>query len=70
MDIKDIITKVMGNKDLVASLSKADLGQAKELLTKAGIKVDDSDVKKVKEALADGKIDLKEAKDIAGGLFK
>ena len=46
MDIKDIITKVMGNKDLVASLSKADLGQAKELLTKAGIKVDDSDVKR------------------------
>ena len=28
------------------------------------------DVMKVKDALADGKIDMKEIKDITGGLFK
>ncbi|GEM_PF-1464494 len=70
MDLKDIITKVAGNKDLLEKLKTADISQAKDLLTKAGIKVDDSDVKKVKEALADGKLDMKEIKDIAGGLFK
>ncbi|MBE5921046.1 MAG: hypothetical protein E7272_14615 [Pseudobutyrivibrio ruminis] len=70
MDVKDIITKVAGNKDLLDKLKAADVKQAKELLDKAGVKVDEADVKKVKEALADGKIDMKEIKDIAGGLFK
>ena len=70
MDAKDIITKVAGNKDLLDKLKAADVKQAKELLDKAGVKVDEADVKKVKEALADGKIDMKEIKDIAGGLFK
>ncbi len=69
MELKDIITKVAGNKDLIEKLKGADINQAKDLLSKAGIKVDDSDVKKVKEALADGKLDMKEIKDIAGGLF-
>ena len=70
MDVKDIITKVAGNKELLDKLKAADVKQAKELLDKAGVKVDESDAKKVKEALADGKIDMKEIKDIAGGLFK
>ena len=70
MDVKDIITKVAGNKDLLDKLKAADVKQAKELLDKAGVKVDEADVKKVKETLADGKIDMKEIKDIAGGLFK
>ncbi len=70
MDVKDIITKVAGNKDLLDKLKSADVNQAKELLDKAGVKVDEADVKKVKEALADGKIDMKEIKDIAGGIFK
>ena len=70
MDVKDIITKVAGNKNLLDKLKAADVKQAKELLDKAGVKVDEADVKKVKEALADGKIDMKEIKDIAGGLFK
>ncbi len=70
MDVKDIIAKVAGNKDLLDKLKSADVKQAKELLDKAGVKVDEADVKKVKEALADGKIDMKEIKDIAGGLFK
>ena len=66
MDVKDIITKVAGNKELLDKLKSADVKQAKELLDKAGVKVDEADVKKVKEALADGKIDMKEIKDIAG----
>ena len=70
MDVKDIITKVAGNKELLDKLKSADVKQAKKLLDKAGVKVDEADVKKVKEALADGKIDMKEIKDIAGGLFK
>ena len=70
MDVKDIITKVAGNKELLDKLKAADVKQAKELLDKAGVKVDEADVKKVKEALADGKLDMKEIKGIAGGLFK
>ena len=70
MDVKDIIIKVAGNKDLLDKLKSADVNQAKELLDKAGVKVEEADVKKVKDALADGKIDMKEIKDIAGGLFK
>ena len=70
MDVKDIITKVAGNKDLLNKLKSADVNQAKDLLDKAGVKVDEADVKKVKDALADGKIDIKEIKDIAGGIFK
>ena len=70
MDVKDIITKVAGNNDLLDKLKSADVNQAKELLDKAGVKVDEADVKKVKDALADGKIDMKEIKDIAGGIFK
>lgn len=70
MDVKDIITKVAGNKELLDKLKAADVKQAKELLDKAGVKVDESDVTKVKEALADGKLDMKEIKGIAGGLFK
>ena len=58
MDVKDIITKVADNKDLLDKLKSADVKQAKELLDKAGVKVDEADVKKVKEALADGKIDM------------
>ena len=69
-DIKDIIKQLGGNKDLMNQISKADVNQAKDLLNKAGVKVDEADVKKVKDALADGKIDMKEIKDIAGGLFK
>ena len=70
MDVKDIIIKVAGNKDLLDKLKSADVNQAKELLDKAGVKVEEADVKKVKDALADGKIDMKEIKDIAGGIFK
>jgi 5-formaminoimidazole-4-carboxamide-1-beta-D-ribofuranosyl 5'-monophosphate synthetase len=45
MDLKDIVTKVAGNKDLMEKIKSADPKQAKELLDKAGIKVDASEVK-------------------------
>ena len=34
MDVKDIITKVAGNKDLLDKLKSADVNQAKDLLNK------------------------------------
>lgn len=70
MDVKDIIAKVSGNKDLVEQIKKADPKQVKGLLDKAGVKVDESDAKAVKAALSDGKLDLNDIKNIAGGLFK
>ena len=70
MDLKDIVRKVAGNKDLMEKVKSADQKETKKLLEKAGIKVDDFDVKKIKDALADGKLDMKEIKDIAGGLLK
>ena len=54
MDVKDIIAKVSGNKDLVEQIKKADPKQVKGLLDKAGVKVDESDAKAVKAALSDG----------------
>ncbi|MCR5468902.1 MAG: hypothetical protein K6F37_08075 [Lachnospiraceae bacterium] len=68
-DIKEIIKQISGNQDLMKQISKADLSQAKELLKKANINIDDADIKKVQAALADGKLDFGDIKDIAGGLF-
>lgn len=70
MDVKDIIAKVSGNKDLVDQIKKADPKQVMGLLDMAGLKVDESDAKAVKAALSDGKLDLNDIKNIAGGLFK
>ena len=44
--------------------------QAKEIFKKANIDISEADIKKVQAAVADGKLDLKDLKDIAGGLFK
>ena len=44
--------------------------QGVELLKKANINVSEDDIKKVQAAVADGKIDLGDIKDLAGGLFK
>lgn len=68
-DIKEIIKQISGKQDLMKQISKADMSQAKELLKKANINIDDADIKKVQAALADGKLDLGDIKDIAGGLF-
>lgn len=69
-DITSIIKQISGNKDLLKQLSAADLSQAKDLLAKANINIDEADVKKVQSALVDGKFDLGDIKNIAGGLFK
>ena len=69
-DIKDIIKQLGGNKDLMKQISKADLSQAKDLLKKANINLSDEDIKEVQAALADGKLDFGEIKDLAGTLLK
>ena len=69
-DITEIIKKVSENKELMAQIAKADPTQAKDLLKKANIDVDEADIKKVQAAVSDGKLDLGDIKDITGGLFK
>jgi hypothetical protein len=69
-DIAEIIKKVSENKELMAQIAKADAKQAKDLLKKANIDVAEEDIKKVQAAVADGKLDLGDLKDLAGGLFK
>ena len=69
-DITEVIRKVSENKELMAQIAKADAKQAKDLLKKANIDVAEEDIKKVQAAVADGKLDLGDLKDLAGGLFK
>ncbi len=69
-DIAAIVKQVSENKELMAQISKADPKQAVDLLKKANIDVEEADIKKVQAAVADGKLDLGDLKDLAGGLFK
>ena len=69
-NITDIIKQISGNKDLVAQISKVDASQAKDILKKANIDVNEADIKKIQDAFADGKFDLNDIKNIAGGFFK
>lgn len=69
-DVKEIIKQISGNKELMSQVAKADPAQAKELLKKANIDVSEADIKLVQSAVADGKLDLGDIKNIAGGLFK
>lgn len=69
-DIAAIIKKVSENKELMAQIAKTDAKQAKDLLKKANIDVAEEDIKKVQAAVADGKLDFGDLKDLAGGLFK
>ena len=69
-DIAEIIKKVSENKELMAQVAKADPAQAKDLLKKANIDVSEDDIKKVQAAVSDGKLDLGDLKNLAGGLFK
>ncbi len=69
-DIAAIIKKVSENKELMAQIAKADAKQAKDLLKKANIDIAEEDIKKVQAAVADGKLDFGDLKDLAGGLFK
>ena len=70
MDIADIIKKINGNKELMAQIAKADPKEGVELLKKANIDVSEDDIKQVQAAVADGKLDLGDLKNLAGGLFK
>ncbi|WP_029231765.1 hypothetical protein [Butyrivibrio sp. VCB2006] len=69
-DIAEILKQINGNKELMAQIAKADPAQAKDLLKKANIDVSEADIKLVQSAVADGKLDLNDIKNIAGGLFK
>ena len=69
-DIAEIIKKVSENKELMAQIAKADPAQAKDFLKKANIDVSEDDIKKVQAAVSDGKLDLGDLKNLAGGLFK
>lgn len=69
-DITAILKQINGNKELMAQIAKVDPAQAKELLKKANIDVSEADIKLVQSAVADGKLDLNDIKNIAGGLFK
>ena len=68
-DITAILKQINGNKELMAQIVKADPAQAKDLLKKANINVSEDDIKLVQSAVADGKLDLNDIKNIAGGLF-
>lgn len=69
-DITEVIKKVSENKELMAQIAKANPAQAKDLLKKANIDVSEEDIKKVQAAVSDGKLDLGDIMNIAGGLFK
>ena len=69
-DITEIIKQINGNKELMAQIAKADPAQAKHMLKKANIDVTEADIKQVQAAVADGKLDLGDLKNLAGGLFK
>ncbi len=69
-DIAAILKQISGNKELMAQIAKADPAQTKDLLKKANIDVSEADIKLVQSAVADGKLDLNDIKNIAGGLFK
>ncbi len=69
-DITAILKQINGNKELMAQIAKVDPVQAKDLLKKANIDVSEDDIKLVQSAVADGKLDLNDIKNIAGGLFK
>ena len=68
-NINEIVKSISGNKELMAQIAKADPKQGVEILKKVNINVSEDDIKKVQAALADGKIDLNDIRDLAGGLF-
>lgn len=68
-DITGIIKSISGNKELMAQVANADPKQGVELLKKVNIDVSEDDIKKVQAALADGKLDLNDIKNLAGGFL-
>ncbi len=70
LDVAEILKQINGNKELMAQIAKADPKEGVALLKKANIDVTEDDIKKVQATVADGKLDLGDIKDLAGGLFK
>ena len=70
IDVAQIVKQISGNKELMAQIAKVDPKEGVALLKKANIDVSEDDIKKVQAAVADGKLDLGDLKDLAGGLFK
>lgn len=70
MDIAEIVKQINGNKELMNQIAKADPKEGVALLKKANIDVSEDDIKKIQASVADGKLDLGDIKDLAGGLFK
>ncbi len=70
MDIADIIKQLNSNKELLAQIAKADPKEGVAILKKANIDASEDDIKQVQAAVADGKIDLGDIKNLASSLFK
>ena len=70
MDIAEIVKQINGNKELMNQIAKVDPKEGVALLKKANIDVSEDDIKKIQASVADGKLDLGDIKDLAGGLFK
>jgi hypothetical protein len=69
-DVAEIVKKVNGNPELMKQIAKADPKEGVALLKKANIDASEDDIKKIQAAVADGKLDLGDIKDLAGSLFK
>ncbi len=70
MDIADIIKQLNNNKELLEQIAKADPKEGVAILKKANIDASEDDIKQVQAAVADGKIDLGDLKNLASSLFK
>ncbi len=70
MGIADIIKQINDNKELMKQIANADPKEGVALLKKANINASEEDIKKIQATVADGKFDLGDLKDLAGGLFK
>ena len=69
-DVAEIVKKVNGNPELMKQIAKADPKEGVALLKMANIDASEDDIKKIQAAVADGKLDLGDIKDLAGSLFK
>ncbi len=69
-DVAEIVKKVNGNPELMKQIAKADPKEGVALLKKANVDASEEDIKKIQAAVADGKLDLGDIKDLAASLFK
>ena len=69
MDIKEVVEKIMGNKELMEKVKNVDVSEIAELLKKSGIDVKDLDPAKIKAAVSGGNLDIDGLKNLAGGIL-